>query len=211
MKTNKTNDGDGRKTRPKPAEIFQTIKESQIISRELPTHPEAHFLRKFPWEGMLTIRFASADYSVDNHGANSRRDAFVKEFMGHLIHYKFLQEKWHVYWVAVTEYGISGVAHVHIIFNFIPLESKGNEPIPFDSIEEDAMDSLNVTCDILGVSKKSVDLNWQLSFDDLGLVNYVTKIEPGKPDKHFLWSPDLKKWRIPEFIAEVTATKEGNQ
>ena len=191
-------DGDGRKTRLKPAEIFEKIKDS--LSNQT-THPEAHFLRKFPWEGMLTIRFESKEFL----GQKFRSD-FVEELMKNIIHFKFLLRSNDVYWIAVTEYGDSDCCHVHILFNFLPWERKGHESPVIENLAEESLESLHHVCDRRKIPTKSVDLNWQPSFDDFGLVGYVTKLEPGRSEKHFHWSPAPEKW-ILEPLEEAEAGK----
>lgn len=186
--------GDGRKIRLKPCAVLEKIKDTQIKSTQLATHPEEHFLRKFSWEGMLTIRFESASYSLDNNVAELRRDDFVRLLMDNLIRYKWRLRPKHVNWVATTEYGISGVAHCHILFNFLPLEKAGNPPPDIDNLLAVASESLDHICDLVDCPVKSVDLDWQPKFYDLGLVAYFSKKELGRQDKHFIWSNS--RWSI---------------
>ena len=90
------------------------------MPREFPIHPEAHFLTNYSWEGILTIRFESDAYSKDNNFAEARRRHLIGLLMGDLRR-KWGKRKKQIYWVASTEFGRSGVAHCHIIFNFHPL------------------------------------------------------------------------------------------
>src|SRR6478752_2454543 len=99
MKTENKNDGDGRKAGPEKWEIFQRIKESQIAAGQLATHPEAHFLRKYRWEGMLTVRFESDSYASDNDDAQARRDDLVRLLMDNLMRRKWRSYHKNVYWV----------------------------------------------------------------------------------------------------------------
>ena len=194
----KQNDGDGRKIRLERWKISQKLKESQIASGQLATHPEAHFLRKFTWEGMLTIRFESDSYSADNPMAEARRDDLVGVFMDNLIRRKWRSRPRDVYWVAATEFGKSGAAHCHILFTFEGLELRGKTIPEISDLREDAVESLEFVCSLVGCPESSVDLDWQPNFDNSGLVDYFSKIESGRDYKHFLHSSyvSLYAWLI---------------
>lgn len=199
MKTENENDKDGRKARSEAWEIFQSIKELQIAAGQLATHPEVYTLRQYSWEGMLTIRFESDSYASDNGIAEFRRDDLVETLMDNLVRYKWRKRHKNVYWVAATEFGESGVAHCHILFTFLPLTQKGKEIPDISNFEDEARESLNHVCGLCNCPKSSVNLNWQPKFDDYGLASYVAKKEPGREDKHFLWSTDGINWILDDL------------
>lgn len=202
--------GDSRKTSPVTWEIFQKIKESQIESGQLATHPESYHLRNLSWEGMITIRFGADSYTLDNEVAEFRRDDLVKTLMDNLVRYKWKSRHKNVYWVATTEFGSSGVAHCHILFTFLPATRKGKTIPDISDFKEVATESLDHACELCGCPKESVDLDWQTKFDDIGLVSYFAKKEPGRDYKHFICSTDDARW-IQELLEEVAKSKEGNQ
>jgi hypothetical protein len=207
---NENNDGDSRKTSPEAWEFFQKIKEFQIESGQLATHPESHFLRKHSWEGMITIRFESDSYALDNNDAEFRRDDLIYTFMDNLIRYKWKYRHKNIFWVATTEFGKSGVAHCHIIFTFLPAIRKGKTIPDVSDFKEVARESLDHVCKLCGCPKTSVDLDWQTKFDDIGLVSYFAKKEPGRDYKHFIYSTDGVKW-IQEILDMAKERKEDNQ
>lgn len=184
-------DGDSLRARLKHWSIFQMIEKEQIESRQFKVHSEAHQLRKIPWEGMLTIRFETDSYSADNDVAEFRRDDFVRVFMDNLIRYRWRLRHKHVYWVAVTEFGESGQAHCHILFSFLPLKRLGRELPNLGFMDCMANDSLEHVCGLVGCPILSVDIQWEIKFDDFGLVGYFAKKEPGRENhKHFIWNND---------------------
>jgi hypothetical protein len=113
--------------------------------------------------------------------------------MDNLIRYKWKNRHKNVYWVAATEFGKSGVAHCHIIFNFFPSKTKEKVIPDISNFEEIARESLDYVCDLCGCPKESVDLSWQTKFDDIGLVSYFAKKETGREGyKHFVYSKQQK-------------------
>lgn len=209
--THNKEDGDGLRARLIEWSVFQMIEKEQIESRQFETHPEAHHLRKISWEGMLTIRFETDSYTADNDVAEFRRDVLVRTFMDNLIRYHWKLRHKHVYWVATTEFGDSGDAHCHILFSFLPAQKKGKEIPDLGFMDCMANDSLEHVCGLVGCPKSSVDIQFEIRFDDFGLVGYFAKKEPGREHKHFIWSTDGDKW-IHDFIEELKEQiKEGNQ
>jgi hypothetical protein len=195
-----------QKTRLEPWQIFQKIKDSQIKSGQYATHPESHALRKFDWEGMITIRFESGEYSEDNNAGESRRESLVRLFLNSL------RAKWglrrdDIYWVATTEYGKSGVAHCHILFNFYQLHKKGKTIPKLHDLGNESEESLKYICDLLDMPKSSADVDWQPKFDNVGLVAYFAKKEEGRDYKHFIWS--LTPDKIAQFVFEEIEELEG--
>lgn len=192
-KENNNKNGEALKARLKQWSLFQEIEKEQIESRQFETHPEADFLGKILWEGMLTIRFEADSYTADNDVAEFRRDDFVRMVMDNLIRYHWRLRHKHVYWVATTEFGESGTAHCHILVSFFPLKERDREIPDLGFIECMADDSLGHICYLTGCPRLSVDLNWIVQFDNLGLIRYFAKKEPGREDyKHFIWSTDVE-------------------
>lgn len=210
--THKKEDGDSLRARLKQSAIFQMIEKEQIESRRFEVHPEADTLRKIPWEGMLTIRFETDSYTADNDIAKFRRDDFVRVFMDNLIRYHWKLRHKHVYWVAATEFGESGQAHCHILFSFLPLTRLGREHPDLGFIDCMANNSLEHVCGLVGCPVLSVDLQWEIKFDDFGLVSYFAKKEPGREDdKHFIWNNDGDS-SINHLLDEVKEqSREANQ
>lgn len=210
MNTHKTEDGDGLRARLKQESIFQMIEKQQIESRQFEVHPEAHHLRKIPWEGMFTIRFETDSYTADNDVAEIRRDDFIRVFMDNLIRYHWKLRHKHFYWVAATEFGESGDAHCHILLSFLPLKRSGISLPDLGFMDCMGNETLQHVCGLVGCPKSSVDFQWEIKFDDFGLVGYFAKKEPGREHKHFIWSTG-DKW-IHEPIEEVKEqTKEMKQ
>jgi hypothetical protein len=159
---------------------------------------------------MITIRFASDSYTLDNDVAEFRRDDLVRTLMDNLIRYKWKSRHKNVYWVATTEFGSSGVAHCHILFTFLPAKRKEKVIPDISDFEEVARESLGHVCELCGCPTSSVDLNWQTKFDDIGLVSYFAKKEPGREYKHFIYSTDGDKW-IQEILDMANQKKEEAQ
>ena len=65
---------DSLKDRLKKEPYFKIIEGIQIDSRQFETHPEAHHLRKYSWEGMLSISFETDSHTADNAVAEQRRN-----------------------------------------------------------------------------------------------------------------------------------------
>jgi hypothetical protein len=188
-----------------PWEILHEIKQSQICANQLPVHPEAYSLLKHKWEVMITTRFEAAPFSQE--GGASERENLIRLLMD------FLRRKWglrkgDIFWVASVEYGLSGTAHAHIIFNFWSLKKSG-KPIPdLAHIEEDlaqAKEFLLGTdhCTRHKLAKSAIGIHWVPKFDDGGLVRYICKKEPGREEKEFIW-PRGDEW-IEDFLEEVSA------
>jgi hypothetical protein len=204
--------GDDLRARLKQSSIFQMIEKQQIESRQFEIHPEADSLRKIPWEGMLTIRFETDSYASDNDVAEFRRDDFVRVFMDNLIRYHWTLRHKQVYWVAATEFGKSGQAHCHILFSFLPLTRLGRDHPNLGFIDCMANDSLEHVCELVGCPIHSVDIQWEIKFDDFGLVGYFAKKEPGREDhKHFIWNSDRES-SLEKLLEELREHSEkGNQ
>jgi hypothetical protein len=121
--------------------------------------------------------------------------------MDNLVRYKWHSRQKHIYWCATTEFGVSGVAHCHILFTFLPMERLGRIIPEISDFKEVATESLEHVCELVGCPTKSVDLDWQPKFDNFGLVGYFAKRELGRRYKHFIWSQDGDRW-ITELLDE---------
>lgn len=155
--------------------------------------PEMIFLHQFEWEGMISIRFESAGWKSESEASHSRRTHLVRALMNNLRS-KWKLRKKDIYWVSGTEFGASGAAHCHVIFNFSHLASKGLETPDLTSFEHFLEESFSHICKAQKVPKRSIDFKWSPKYDDIGLVNYVCKKERGYDYKNFEWSDSGHKW-----------------
>lgn len=191
-------------------EICDEIKKRQIAASILATHPESVIIRKLEWEGMITIRFEDTNYSGDNAAAQSRRRLFVKLLMNNL------RRKWNLrrsdyVWVATIEWGMSNKAHCHILLNFNTLLYGGASRPDLRNFKQEAQESMEHVGDLLDILKGALDLDWQPTFDNYGLVHYFSKIEKGRESyKDFFWSYNTEKL-IEEIIDDVAPQQEGGQ
>ena len=212
MKVKTTKNVGGDSMRPRLSEIFDSIKElSTDNSCYHETHPEADFLWNYSWRGMITIRFESDLYSQGNGPGESRRMNFIRLLMDNLRK-KWKLRKKQLYWVASTEFGKSGDAHCHIIFNFHALEIKGKIPPDLSNMEEELEESCRyITMNILEIFDTFIDLNWKPSFNDFGLVSYVCKKESGREYKDFIWSTGGDKWiaAVTKYVVHGAFKKEA--
>lgn len=172
-------------------------------NHEYAVEPEMAFLQQFQWEGMITIRFEAAGWKANTDSGRSRRKHFVRALMNNL------RAKWKVrdsdiYWVAATEWGASGAAHYHVIFSFLNLVSKGVEAADLTDFDQVLEESISYICKDQAVPARSIDFRWSPKYDDIGLVNYVCKTEPGYDYKDFEWSDNGSKWHV-AFVEELDA------
>lgn len=197
----------------KRTEEFKNIIEKIKLNNTFSVHPEANYLKRYYWEGMLTLRFECASHSEDNPQGNARRRDCVRAFMNDLRK-KWKVRKKQIRWISSTEYGSSGIAHCHIIFNFHPLTSKGIHAPCLSNLDEEANESLQRICEVQKITNNSVDLYWSPVTDSSRLVEYVLKIEYDRrfTDKEILWSVDGKAWSeemaklyVESFIREEAA------
>jgi hypothetical protein len=172
-------------------------------------HPFADFLSQYQWEGMITIRFECGRMSKDNAGGQFQRKDLLCAFMNDLRK-KWRIRKKEINWVAATEYGDTGTAHIHLIFSFHPLTSKGREFPNLDNFEKEALESLRHICRLQKIPDRSTNFHWAPTWENSKLVEYVCKMEFGRPDKHFEWSREGRAWEersrsviLKAVIAEV--------
>lgn len=221
MKKNKTKEvGSAVMEHSKRAEEFKKLIEKLIDLLEsknpISVHPEAEFLKKYHWKGMITIRFESTGLTKDTaHGATRRKD-MVRAFMNDL------RKKWkikdrHLRWFSSTEYGLSGSAHCHILFNFFPLFIRAKQLPDLTDLGEDALESLKWICEQQDIPQGSTDLHWSPVTSSDGLVDYALKIESGRKllEKEIIWSVGCKTWAaemekflMDEVMKEFTASPE---
>jgi hypothetical protein len=141
---------------------------------------------------MLTIRFQSRSFSGESFDCDINRHLLVRRLMKNIICRKWREYPRDIYWVACTEFGKTGVGHCHILFNFDGLKYRGRDQPDLTNILQEARESLDFVCSTLDCDKSSVDLQWEPKFDDLGLVNYFAKVEPGRESyKHFNFSTTI--------------------
>lgn len=190
---NNTNEGSSMDGNSGRATKFTTVVE-QIKLNAYKTHPEAEFLKRYCWEGMITIRFESARMSQDNPHASARRKDMIRALMND-IRKKWKLRKKQIRWISSTEYG-SGNAHCHIIFNFFPITSSGKEAPCLANFVELAKECLDWICKVQKIDSKSIDFYWSPVTDSDGLVDYALKIESNRKfsEKEILWSIDGKVW-----------------
>lgn len=188
--------GNSLKTSSKPWEIRQQLIGSQLEWDDFPTHPESLHLKKYSWEGMLTIRFEHDWYSSDTTDGQLRRDHLIHGLMNNLSHRKWKLRDHQVYWVASTEFGKSGEAHCHILFSFNLLKKKNKRIPDLADFEEQSLESLHHICNTTANCPfHSVNLKWSPKYYNSGLVAYVCKKEYGREDyKHFLFSNPAHRW-----------------
>lgn len=196
---------DSLKDRLKKEPYFKIIEGIQIDSRQFETHPEAHHLRKYSWEGMLSISFETDSHTADNAVAEQRRNDVISMMMDNLIRFKWKLRQKEVIWISTTEFGESGNGHCHILFNFLPLTKKGKLIPDIKFFEAQSWDTLQYVCGVLGCPRSSVESHFEMKFDNEGLVNYFTKKEKGQKDyKHFLYSSNPSTWIQENDEKEVT-------
>lgn len=185
-----------------PWEQFASVRSTQVSWGQYPTHPEGHSVRKFSWEGMLTVRFEPSSYSSDTVDAQIRRDNFVRLMMKNIIQYVWRLRTYDVVWVSATEYGLSGKGHCHVLFNFLPYEKTGGEVPDLTNFDIAAKDSAAWICKDPDLKLMGVDLHWIPKYDNLGLATYVSKKETGHEFKHFDWSVNHSDW-IEELVDDL--------
>jgi hypothetical protein len=176
-------------------EIKRTLAEQKTYNPNNEVHAYASTLQKTEWMGLLTLKLHSRAYSKDDfHGLGRKnRFDFLDLFMENLRNRKFRIKESEFKWVACEEFGISGDGHVHVLFSFDYLKSKGREDkIPkIDFSEEkgqffrEALESANFFWRKLNKNHSTVDIHWRPMWENEGLVNYFCKLEDGRPDKEF--------------------------
>lgn len=82
-----------------------------------------HPLIEYRWHGMFTLRFESPPFAGNTDSGRQSRSRFLRRLMGYLLR-KWNLSKRDCHWVAATESSENGNAHVHLIFNFAPVEWK---------------------------------------------------------------------------------------
>ncbi len=173
--------------------------------RTYPEHHEVdqsylHILEGFTWEGMITIKFHHWAYtSNDRLGfARDRRFDFGNQVMENLCNRWFGVKKTQMVWAITDEFGLSGDGHIHIVFSFDNLNSKGLErvsKIDFLNDEGEFYEMLQDSCDFIRriinsdsdtvIGRNQIDCNWKAQWDNEGLCRYMTKLEDCKRDKEF--------------------------
>ena len=150
----------------------------------------------YKWHGMISLRFEAMPWAANSEYGEQDRKTFAKRMMG------CLRREWDlnrndILWAASTEFGISGKAHIHLIFSFDPIRAK---PIPIpghQQVEEDLQEAISFLASEYGQSANAFDAHYAPAYYDKGLVAYVCTLEEGQDSKDFIWSKDLTKWRRP--------------
>ena len=188
-------------------EIKRTPKGLRTYVPTKPISAYASTFQKTEWLRLLTLKLHSHAYSKDDSqgvGQKNRFD-FLALVMENLCHRKFKIKDTELNWVACEEFGISGVAHVHVLFSFDYLKAKERlDKIPkIDFSEEkgefyrEALESVNFFWRKLSKNHSAVDFHWSPMWENEGLVNYFCKLEEGREEKHFKFS---KFWEIHENL-----------
>ena len=172
-----------------------------------PVHPYASGLKNTEWMGMITIKFY--DYQFFNghkHGeGRENRFKFAGDLMKNLCCKAFKIKESCLKWVACDEFGEKDHGHVHIIFSFDYLKSKGRvDKIPkidFSDEKGEFFVKMNESANFLWEKLKKkvgkLDVHWKPMDENDGLVNYVCKIKFECEEKSFKFSD---YWRIHEGL-----------
>ena len=169
------------------------------------TEPEFLRLQDFNWLGLMTLKFHSQSYCKDDYRREGEKNrfGFLAEFMDNLTS-KFRIKKGEFNWYACEEFGFSGDGHLHVIFSFDHLKTKGREDkIPkFDFSENDqfyreCVESVGWVSQKIGVSARSIDFHWRPQWENTDLVGYFCKKEFRSEPKRFKFS---KYWEIHENL-----------
>jgi hypothetical protein len=188
-------------------EITRIFDGLRTYTPKRPVSAYAYTLQKTEWMGLLTLKLHTHAYSKDDLqgiGQKNRFD-FLGLVMENLCNRKFKVKESQLNWVACEEFGISGVAHVHVLISFDYFKTNGKaEKIPkIDFSEEkgefyrEVLESVNFFWRKLSKNYSAVDLHWSPMWENEGLVNYFCKLEDGREDKFIKFS---KYWEIHEDL-----------
>ena len=189
-------------------DLWKILEGAQIscCSKEIrEIHPEFHNLKKFEWDGMISIRFESAKYSNDNSFSESERETIIRRIMNNLrSKWKLRNNNFH--WVATIEFGKSNLAHAHILLSFSPLREKMRSLPCLSNLEDEFLESIGFLLDGTSDRLSSFDVNWRSTFSNDGLVSYFCKVEAGREDyKQFIWPKGFQNWKpdFPDYPLEL--------
>lgn len=100
----------------------------------------------YRWHGMFTLRFEASPFGSDTDGGRQSRKRFIRRLMGYLLR-KWKLSKRDCNWVAATEISLNGNVHVHLIFNFSPVEYKNIRLPEHHEIEHDLPNAIEWLCE----------------------------------------------------------------
>ena len=144
------------------------------------------------WVGLITVKFHHPEYTTEDRLGHSskRRFEFAEQLMKNLCNRWFGVKQSHVIWVVTEEFGLTKEAHIHIVFSFDNLNSKGLDRVSRINFSEDEGDFYNnglESCEFLRnsinkdrrdkIRPNQIDFNWREQWDNEGLSRYMAKLE----------------------------------
>jgi hypothetical protein len=160
-------------------------------------HSYHHTLEKYEWLGLLTLKFHSSPFSMDDSKGEGRKNRlrFLKKFMDNLRGVKLGISERKFNWFACEEFGFFGGGHLHIMFSFDNLSEKERmDKLKISDFSEkgqfftQSRESVDFVCREMGLNPRTVDFHWRPMWENTGLVGYFCKREFGREDKTFDFS-----------------------
>lgn len=167
-----------------------------VFDRFYPIHPEAHTLKAYEWQGLLTLKFYRNDSGKD------MRVQFLEKLMENLrVKLRISDREFN--WVACNEFGSDSCEHLHVIFSFDYLRDKNRmDKLKITDFSEKGQffaqgeESVGYICREMQLKRTTVDFHWRPKSENEGLVAYFCKEENGREDKIFIFSKFWKKMGI---------------
>jgi hypothetical protein len=160
-------------------------------------HSYYHELEKYEWAGLLTLKFHTSSFSMDDSKGEGRKNRvrFLEKFMDNLRGRKFGISDSEFNWFACEEFGFFGGGHLHVIFSFDYLKEKERmDKLKISDFSEKGQffaqgrESSQHVCPKFELNPRTVDFHWSPMWENTGLVRYFCKREFGREDKFFIFS-----------------------
>jgi hypothetical protein len=165
-------------------------------------HSYYYTLEKYEWLGLLTLKFHTRSFSMDDDKGEGRKNRlrFLKKFMENLRGVKLGIAEREFNWFACEEFGFFGNGHLHVIFSFDNLREKERmDKLKISDFSENGQffeqgrESAAHACVKMGLNPQKVDFHWRPMWENKGLVRYFCKEEFGIKDKTFDFSKFWEK------------------
>jgi len=164
-----------------------------LTDRFYPLHPEAHALKAYEWQGLLTLKFYRNDSGKD------MRVRFLEGLMENLRVKLGISDR-EFNWVACNEFGSDNCEHLHVIFSFDYLRDKKRmDRLKISDFSEKGQffvqgeESVGYICRKMQLKRTTVDFQWEPKSENEGLVGYFCTEEYGIMDKIFIFSKFWEK------------------
>jgi hypothetical protein len=160
-------------------------------------HSYYYTLEKYEWLGLLTLKFHSSSFSMEDSKGEGRKNRlrFLKKFMDNLRGVKLGIAEREFNWFACEEFGFFGGGHLHVMFSFDNLREKERmDKLKITDFSEKGQffgqgrESAAHTCVKMELNPRTVDFHWRPMWENTGLVGYFCKREYGREDKFFDFS-----------------------